>query len=302
MKKNAYLYMLITTLIWGGSYVVGKATVGEFPPLTLTFFRFLISAVIILPIMIKTEGKKAKLSVKDLPLMFLLALTGGFGYSMMYFFSLVHTTAIKSSMIVAINPLTTLLLSAVLLRERLSFLKVGSILIALFGVMITITDGFSMFRSGFSLNLGDVIMLLAVGLYSFYSVISHKIMNRYSPVILAGYSFIISAFCMIPIVWSERPFEIWMNASLTGRLSVIYLGAFASAIAYLLHQISIKHLGASKSMSFYSLVPVFTAIFSIIFLGETLSFSLILGGSAILTGIWMNYNYKGKRHAFNTAE
>ena len=301
MKKRAYLYMLITTLIWGGSYVIGKMTVNEFPPLTLTFFRFLISAAIILPIMIKKEGKRALLSVKDLPVMLLIALTGGFGYSMMYFFSLVHTTAIKSSMIVAINPLTTLLLAAVILKERLSLIKTGSILLALFGVMITITDGFSLFRSGFSFNPGDLIMLSAVGLYSFYSVISHKIMNRYSPVILTGYSFIISMFCMIPIVWHEKPFEIWARASLNGRLSVIYLGAFASAVAYLLHQVSIKHLGASKSMSFYSLVPIFTAMFSIIFLKENLSLSLFIGGTAIITGIWLNYNYKGRKNALNTA-
>ncbi|HPR97448.1 MAG TPA: DMT family transporter [Thermotogota bacterium] len=302
MKKKAYIYMIITTLIWGGSYVVGKATVNEFPPITLTFFRFLISAIIILPIMIKTEGKRAKLSLKDLPLMLLIAFSGGFGYSMMYFFSLVHTTAIKSAMIVAINPLTTLLLSALILKEQLSFIKVGSILLALFGVMITITDGFQVFSSGFTLNPGDLIMLSAVCLYSFYSVISHKIMKKYSPVILTGYSFIISMFCMIPIVWNEKPFELWMNASLNGKLSVIYLGAFASAIAYLLHQISIKHLGASKSMSFYSLVPIFTAIFSIIFLNENLSLSLILGGAAILSGIYLNYNYKGRKNALNTVE
>jgi drug/metabolite transporter (DMT)-like permease len=302
MKKSAYLYMVVTTLIWGGSYVVGKITVDEFPPLTLTFFRFLISAIIILPLMLKSEGKRAKLTWREMPLMLLIAFSGGFGYSMLYFSSLVYTTAIKSSMIVAINPLTTLLLSSVILRERLSLVKMGSILIALFGVMITITDGFRLFSGEFYFNSGDLIMLMAVVLYSSYSVISHKIMHRYSPLILTGYSFTLSMLCMIPIVWSERPFEIWMNASLKGKLSVIYLGACASAIAYLLHQISIKHLGASKSMSFYSLVPIFTTLFSIIFLKEALTFSLLIGGVAIISGIVLNYSYKEKRHVVNIAE
>ncbi len=295
IRKRAYLLMVTSCLLWGGSFVVGKATVNEFPPLTLAFFRYLISAVIIFPMMIKSEGKNWRISLNDLPGMFVLAVTGGFGYVILYFLSLSFTSAINASIIVSINPMATLLISAVMLKEKLSFIKIFSLAIALVGVIITISKGSVKSISELSFNIGDIIMLLAVFLYSFYAVFSNKMMRRHSPLKITAYNFLLSLIAMIPISISEKPFEIWSNSSLGGKIAVIYLGALASALGYLLHQYSIKLIGASKTMGFYSLVPVFTTLLSFVFLGESISGGVLAGGTVIILGIYLNYGYKGKK-------
>jgi len=290
MKNKVYIFMIISTVLWGGSFVIGKSAVTEFPPMTLTFFRYLISTAIIFPLMLKKEGKKARIKIKDLPIMLTLSLTGGFGYVILYFSALSYTTAINSSLIVAVNPLMTLIISALILKEKLTFIKLSSVLLALFGVTITIFNGFNIFSGSVSINPGDLIMFAGVILYSFYSVFSNKIMHKYSPLIITGYTFFISLLFMIPISIAEKPWEIWMKSSFSGKLSVIYLGALASAIGYLFHQYSIKLMGASKSMGFYSLVPVFASFFSVLFLHEEITFNALLGGIIIIFGIYLNYN------------
>ncbi|HPF16415.1 MAG TPA: DMT family transporter [Thermotogota bacterium] len=295
MKRYVYLLMVLVTMFWGGSFVIGKVTVDQFPPLTLTFFRYLISALIIFPIMIKKEGKKAILKIRDLPVMIIIAISGGFGYGILYFLALSYTTAIKAAIIVATNPLMTLLISSLLIRERLTPIKLFAVSIAMFGVMITITNGFQIGTSAFSFNPGDLIMFAAVILYSFYAVFSQKIMKRYSPFILTGYSFILSLLFMIPIAMGEKPFQIWKASTLQEKFAVIYLGTLASAVGYLLHQVSIHFIGATKTMGFYSLVPIFTALFSIIFLDEPITPALIIGGVIIIFGIYLNYGYKERK-------
>jgi len=125
--------MVLTTMFWGGSFVAGKIALPEFPPMTLTFFRFLLATAMIFPYMwFKEEEKTPKKA--DYMLLFGLGLLGISGYFAFQFTSLLYTSAANASTINALNPLTSSIIATFFTDERLTKRKVALIFLAFTGV------------------------------------------------------------------------------------------------------------------------------------------------------------------------
>lgn len=286
------MLMILCTLFWSGAFIAGKIGVQEFPPFSLAFFRFLFATVIIFPIMIKYEDKNWRLKKSDWPTIIALGMIGMFGYHALFFTALKYTTAINSAMIGATNPLITSLLASVMIGEKLGFRRLGAILLALSGVMLTISEGKLEIIKNINFNNGDIIMLLAVVCWAIYGVISKKVMPKYSPLIITSYSFLVCLVALVPFVLFEKPMTYLPNVTWKGWVSVLYMAVFASVIGYLVQQISIKAIGPSKTMSFINLVPVFSIILSSIILKEDVTLIKIISAVIIICGVYLNSKLK----------
>jgi drug/metabolite transporter (DMT)-like permease len=291
-KKKIYSLMVTCTLFWAGAFIAGKVGVKEIPPFSLAFFRFLFATAIIFPIMIKYEKKDWKLKKADFPSIIFLGVVGMFGYHVLFFTALKYTTAINSSMIAATNPLITSIIASILIGEMLDQKRLGALLLALTGVFMTITNGQIEVIRTIDFNIGDFIMLGAVVCWAAYSVVSKKVMPKYSPLIITSYSFLVCLVGLIPFVIYEKPMTYLPNVTWKGWASVIYMAVFASVIGYLVQQISIKAIGPSKTMAFINLVPVFSIILSVLILGESITFIKILSATIIITGVYINSTLK----------
>lgn len=297
MKKDnrIYISMLLCAFFWSGAFIAGKIGVKEIPPFSLAFFRFLFATVIIFPIMIKYEEKDWRIKAEDMKVMLTLGIIGMFGYHILFFTALKYTTAINSSMIAATNPMITSILASIIIKERLELKRLCAILIAFAGVVLTLTNGRITALIEIRFNKGDIIMLGAVACWAIYSVISKKVMERYSPLILTSYSFLVCLIALVPFVIMEKPMTYLPNVSLQGWLSVLYMAIFASVIGYLVQQMAIKAIGPSKTNVFVNLVPVFSIILSTIILKETLSITKCMSGVIIIIGVYMNSRITGKQ-------
>lgn len=291
-EKKIYFSMVMCALFWAGAFVAGKIGVNEFPPFSLAFFRFLFSTIIVFPMMIRHEDKNWKLKKSDLPVLLVLGIVGMFGYHVLFFTALKYTTAINSSMIAATNPMLTSILASLLIKERLGIKRIGTILIAFSGVVLTITNGQIEVIKDISFNIGDIIMLFAVICWVVYSVISKKVMPKYSPLIITAYSFLICLVTLIPFVFIEKPLTYLPNVTWKGWVSVLYMSVFASVIGYLVQQISIKKIGPSKTNVFINLVPVFSVILSFLILKEEVTIIKIFSVAIIITGVYLNSRLK----------
>ncbi|KAB3525842.1 DMT family transporter [Alkaliphilus serpentinus] len=284
--------MLISSIFWAGAFIGGKVAVVEFPPVSLTFLRFFIASILIFITMVKFEKKNWRLKKEDLPVMIFLGLVGMVGYHILFFMALKYTTAINASMIAAINPLITTLLSAIFLNEVLNIKRVGAVLIALSGVLLTITKGDLSIIMSLSFNRGDVLMIFAVSCWAIYSIVSRRVMNRYSPLILTTYSFVLCALFTLPFAFMEKPLEFLPRTTYKGWLGVVYMAIFPSFIGYLVQQTSIKKLGASKTAIFINLVPAFSMILSALILKEEITLFTIFSGSLIVVGVYLTSRLK----------
>lgn len=290
-EKNIYALMILATLFWSGAFIAGKFGVREFPPFSLTFFRFAIASVIIFFIMIKYE-KNWRIKPGDVPIFLVLGIVGMFGYHVFFFTALKYTSAINSSLIAATNPLITAVLASVFLGDKLNIKKAGAIFLSLFGVLLTITEGNFKIVVQAGFNRGDILMLAAVICWAVYSIISKKVTSRYSPIVLTAYSFIACAVSLIPFVIAENPFSYLGTTTVSGWTAVLYMAIFPSVIGYLVQQISLKSIGPRRTAIFINLVPVFSIILSVLILHETISLFKIFSSSLIIAGVFVTTRLK----------
>ncbi len=290
--KKTYLLMVMSTIFWAGAFIAGKIGIREFPPFSLAFFRFFFAAIIIFGIMIRYEKKDWRLRGKDWGPVILLGFIGMFGYHVLFFSALQYTSAVNSSMIGATNPLITSILAAFFLNENFGIKRLGVVLIAFSGVVLTLTNGDSSVLKNFAFNKGDLLMLVAVLCWAVYSIISRKVMYRYSPLILTSYSFLVCLILLFPFVLWEKPLIYLPQVSWKGWSAVLYMSIFASVIGYLVQQMSIKEIGASKTAAFINLVPVFSIILSAVILHEKVTIFKLLSAAIIISGVYLNSRLK----------
>lgn len=296
--RNIYLWMILCTVFWAGAFIAGKIGVKEFPPFSLAFFRFLFATGLIFWIMVKYEKKDWRLKAKDWKYMIILGVIGMFGYHVLFFTALKYTSAVNSSMIAAINPLITSILAATFLHEKLGIKRLGAIFIALTGVALTITNGKLGVLRQLTFNYGDLLMISAVLCWAIYGIISKRIMDNYSPLILTSYSFLVCLITLIPFVILENPMGYLPNVTWKGWTSVLYMAIFPSVIGYLVQQMSIKEIGASKTAAFINLVPIFSIILSALILHEGVTVFKLFSAALIITGVYLNTQLNSVDHGF----
>ena len=284
---QTYLLMVLTTMFWGGSFVAGKIALPEFPPMTLTFFRYLLATVMIFPYMWIKEERKTP-AKKDYVLLFVLGLLGISGYFAFQFTALLYTSAASASTINALNPLTSSIIATFLTDERLTRHKVGLIFLAFSGVLLTVSGGNLSTIINMQFNKGDLIMLLAMVCFAFYGVFSKKATAKYSPLLVTAYVFLFGLIQITPLMLREG---VWMNAlsfSGTAWAAIVFMAIGSSVLGYLIQQVAIKRIGVNKTSLFINLVPIFATIFAHFVLGDPITAVNILAILIIATAVFLN--------------
>lgn len=281
--------MVLTSIFWSGAFITGKIAVGEFPPFTLTFFRFFFALPFIFAIFYLREPNNLIPRGRQwLPLIF-LGFIGTFCYHSLFFTSLKYTTAMNSSLIGAMNPMVTTLLAAMFFGERLTPWRVFGIFLSFSGVFLFITNGDLQLVSQFHFNKGDVFMLIAVCCFAIYSLLSRRYMKQYSlsPLMVTAYTFLICVIISIPFFLWENPSTYLISATASGWLSILYMSVFASVLGYLIQMVAIQRIGAPRSAIYINLVPIFTIIQSVIILGESITLFKLIGAAIVIIGVYL---------------
>ncbi len=284
---TTYLLMALTTAFWGGSFVAGKIALREFPPMTLTFFRFLIATAIILPYMWFKDDTRVP-ERRDLPLLFGLGILGVSAYFSFQFTSLLYTSAANSSTINALNPLTSSVIAVYLADERLSVKKVALIFVALSGVILTVTGGDINVLLNLEFNKGDLIMLLAMFSFSIYGIYSKRATRKYSPLLVTTYIFLFGLIQITPLMLMENALGDVLSFSSEAWASIVFMAICSSVLGYLIQQVTIKKLGVNKTSLFINLVPLFAILFAYLILGDPVTIVNIVSAAIIITAVILN--------------
>ncbi|SMB81671.1 Threonine/homoserine efflux transporter RhtA [Desulfonispora thiosulfatigenes DSM 11270] len=288
-KSNVFYgyLMVIAAFFWSGAFIAGKFSVQEFPVFSLTFYRFLFASMIIFLILIKTE-QNWKIGREDLKTFLILAIIGMIGYHIFFFLALKYTSPVNASLIGAINPIITTILSFIFLKEVIKIKNVVAIVLSFSGVALIITNGKWQVLKSLSFNIGDLLMIIGVICWASYAILSKKALIKYSPLKVTSYAFLFCAILLIPMVILEKPWVYIPDTSLNGWLSIFYMSFFASVIGYLIHQIAIKNIGPSRSSLYINLVPLFSMILAYFFLHESISIIKLIASLLIIIGVLIN--------------
>jgi drug/metabolite transporter (DMT)-like permease len=278
--------LVLAMAFWGGSWPSAKVTVAIAPPMTIGFFRFLIGGLLFLVLLFAIEKEPTRIFRRsNFRIIFILALTGVFGYGVLFLTGLRFTTAAQGAIIAGFNPATVSIVAHIVHKERLSrkWQYIG-FLLAFTGVVFVV--GIQALLD-FQLDylIGNIIILGAMFTWGLYSSAGKEGMKTLSPLEINAGGALIGAFLFGMGAVTE---EIWSLPALSDGifwLNVFYLGGCVTFIGFLFYFTGIKELGATRAGGFINLVPVFGTIFSVLLLNETMYWTFTVGLLLVISGI-----------------
>ncbi|BHH84684.1 DMT family transporter [Desulforhopalus sp. 52FAK] len=291
MLFRTYLSLVFTMFLWGGTFIAGRLLGETVHPVDSAFLRFFIASLALIPVVIYTENKIPIPPVKCILPLFLLGLSGVFGYNVCFFYGLQHITAGRAALIIALNPLAITMFAAFFLGERLTILKSCGVLTCLTGAIVVISNGHpsALFTGGF--GPGEKALLGCVLCWTTYSLIGRQVLKTMSPLASVCYSSIIGTLLLAIPAFQQGLLSDLTNITLPGWLSLLFLGVGGTAIGFSLYYHAIRKIGAARTGIFINLVPVFSVLLSWLILNEAVKPIVITGGILILTGVWLtNYS------------
>ena len=207
------------------------------------------------------------------------------GYHVLFFTALKYTSASSASMLAATNPIMTAVLLSVFYKDKLSLAKIGLLILALFGVVLTITNWHLETLLHMDRNIGELIMLLAVFCWAAYSLLVKKYIVNFKPIVMSAFAFLTCSAMVFPFALAEGMINASIHAPASAWGSVIYMALFASVIGYWIQQESIQKIGPAKTNIFINLVPVFSLILAFFILGENIPYTKLISGGMIILAV-----------------
>jgi drug/metabolite transporter (DMT)-like permease len=272
--------------VWGSTFVVTKTAAREIPPLTLATLRFVIASAILVPIALNRGGLRTLPQPVPWGHFALMALTGVAAFAITFNNALVHGAAAQGAIVYALVPAAIALAAVLFLRERVSRVRVLGMVLSVVGVVIVAAGGDSSFDAPNPV-LGAVWMLGAVLAWTAYTILAKKLANA-DPVVTIALVSALGAAMLLPIAafelaGSSLPF----NPSLAAWGGAIFLGVFASALAYIAYGFALRVLDATVVGVYTNLNPLIGVAAAVLFLGEVLHASQIAGGLLAFAGMWL---------------
>lgn len=282
-----YLFLMITTSIWGTAFIGGKFAIQDFEPMTVAFFRFFGASIILIPLLLLRKEWPKNITFKDWLLFGVIGLTGIFLYNFAFFMASKHAPVIKSSLFIASNPILILVLSGLFLKEVITKYQVVGLISAVFGVFYIIING----QFNVLLTLGfepiDGILLLAVVSWALYTVVGKVVMQKYSPLVATSFGCAIGSGFLFPFALWETSWNDVTSASGVTWFWITEMAILVTVVSFLMWYNGVRAVGASKAALFINFMPISAVLMASIFLGEKLTMYHFIGAIFIFGGVYL---------------
>ncbi len=279
------LAALGAVFIWGLTFVPSKVALAEMGPLTLAVLRFSVALAVVVTVALKTHPdprRWRKLSFGTLALLGFTSVTLYFGLQNL---GLARTSASEAGLVSGSVPALTALLSALVLKERISRLRGLGIVLSIVGVAAVVLAGNASGARG-SVQ-GDLLVLGGAVAWAFYTLINKDVGGRMPESLLLAYTMVLGTLFLLPGAGLEVATSGFGPISPAGWLSVIFLGLGGSAASFFCWNAALRRLDASEASTYINLVPVITVLSAALMLGETLVPSQLLGGALVILGVYL---------------
>jgi drug/metabolite transporter (DMT)-like permease len=283
---KAYLMLVLATLFWAGNFAVGKiAFIENIPPFSLTFFRWLLVWLILIPFTYKEFFKLKKEILDNLFLLLLLGLTSVGLFNSFIYNALNFTQVINASLFNAVIPVAIILICFLFKIEKTNKFQILGLIVSILGILAIITKLDLNILLTLNFNKGDMLMVGAVITWGVYSAFLKK---RKFEVSLLTLVHILCTFGLLTLI-PQFLFEISQGKTIIINknliYSLIYLAIFPSIGSYYCWAGAVSIIGANRAGIFLSLIPLFSTILAIIFFDEKFYFFHLIGSLLIVLGL-----------------
>ena len=280
------LLLVLTTLIWAGHSIVGRLAVGEVSPMTLTCLRW---AVALVPILVAARPHLRQ----DWPTLIAhwryVAAMGTLGYTVfvaLFYLAAHRTSALNLSIVQGAIPALVLLGARAFLGVRFTGLQALGAGVTLIGVAVIASEGDLERLKALAFNSGDVMMMVAAGIYAGYTIGLRERPRVSVLSLLAGMA--LAAFVTsLPLMGWEIASSGFVPPTAAGLAILVYVALGPAFLAQIFYMRGVELIGPGRAGVFVNLVPVFGAIMAVVLLGEpfaayhVIALALVVGGIAL---------------------
>jgi len=285
-KRNwALVAATLVSIIYGVTFTIAK----DVMPKHIDAFGFIFLRVggsmllfWLATLFVKTE----KIEKADFPRI-IAASFFGIAFNMLTFFKgLSYTSPIMGAVLMVTTPMIVLVLSAILIKERMENRKIIGILLGLAGTITLILYGKSMVNAP-NATLGNLLVFVNAVSYGFYLIIVKKLMDKYKALSFVKWIYFFGFLMVIPFGWNEFQAVEWATVPSSAYLKIGFVVVFSTFLTYLLNLLSMKELKPTTVAVFIYLQPLFASIFAIGLGKDELSWVKIGSALLIFVGVYL---------------
>ncbi len=277
-------YAWVSIFFWSLTAVLTRLALQYYSAFSLGFLRYLIASAVLLAVALLSRMELPR--VKDLPWFLASGGTGFFLYMIAYNQGQATVTAATGSVVVAMAPVLTALLTWLIFHEKIRPFQWAAIVMEFAGVAIL-----TLMNSVFSVNKGLFWLFFAALSLSAYNLVQRKLTKNYSALQTATYSIFFGALMLS--VFARESFQELRSAPPVQLFYLMILGIGCSAAAYVSWAKAFSKAKQTSQVSNYMFVtPLLTSVLGFLLAGEVPDRGTIIGGGIIMTGVLI-FNFGG---------
>ncbi len=275
----------LVSIIYGVTFTIAKDVMPKF----IEPFGFIVLRVggsVLLFWMVSFFGPKEKIAKSDFPRIIAAAFFGVALNMLTFFKGLSYTSPIMGAVLMVTTPMIVLILSAIIMKERMLKRKVFGIILGLAGTVSLILYGKSMINAPNEM-LGNLLVFINAVSYGFYLIIVKKLMDKYNAFTFVKWIYSFGFLMVLPFGWGEFEAVNWSLVPTEIYWKIGFVVVFSTFLTYLLNLVSMRELKPTTVAVFIYLQPLFATIFAISLGKDELSWVKIGSAILIFTGVYL---------------
>lgn len=285
LKTWAHLSLLGANIIYGLNFSIAKAVMpDQIKPFALVSLRSISAAALFW--LTSLFMPKQPVNRKDLLYLFACSFFGVVINQTLFLVGLNMTTPINSSIILSTNPIFAFIFAALILKERITFLKGTGLAIGLSGVLLLILQN-GMPDLGSSTFLGDIFSMVNTVSWAFYTVVIKRMLEKYHPVTVMKWTFLFGMLTNIPVGYHQWSTMDWTTIPLVSWLQIGFVIVGATYLGYLLIIFGLRRLSPTIVSTYTYTQPVIAAYLATLMGQDHLDVVMILSAFLIFAGVFV---------------
>ena len=277
-RKKAYLAVIFLMILWGIDYAAIKIVQGSLSTLTLMFIRYLLGFFVISFIML-LNPRRVKLRARHIPMMILCAFLGEIFYYYCEYSALRYMPAALVTVILTFTPVVSAVMDRIIHKRKLSAVAITAMVICVLGVGLIIGLDMDEIRAG--RLIGYIFCFCAVLLWASYNFAIEKLEGDFDSVSLTFYQVVLVLILLAPVGIHQFPgFEVFNDHIIP--IAILFSGFLCEGIGFLIYIAGLRALGPTDMVTLNNLLPVSTAVFGWILLGEHLTPMQVFGMAVVI--------------------
>jgi drug/metabolite transporter (DMT)-like permease len=275
----------LAVVFWGVSFVATKAVVQELPPLALVFARSVLGAALLAGLL-AARGEPVLPPRGSLGPLAAMGFVGVAFHGLLQAHALTLTTAVNTGWLIALVPVWSALLAAMLGREVFGPGKVAGLAVGFAGTLLVVTRGrLDAGVVALPATRGDLLVLASTVNWAVYSLLGHATIRRLGPTRATAGAMLLGALMLLPFLAATGGPAVYARLSAGGAAALVFLGLACSGLGYLYWYRALERVAPSRVAALLYLEPLVTLAAAVVLLGEPVGLVTVAGGALVVGGV-----------------